>query len=140
MRRLDNVVNKCFNNDRYQRPRSANCRNRAGSKNDCQRSCQSTGFVISYLPCGQHTYVLHNTPHTGIYARANRCAAYHSRLCTLMSDCSSVFLDLSRIALIPLRHEGTLNSRRAASPLARLVNGEERWEASDHLLGVPPQN
>ncbi|GFT61344.1 uncharacterized protein TNCV_4091131 [Trichonephila clavipes] len=26
---------------------------------------------------------------------------------------------------------GTLNSRRAASPLVKLVEGEERWEASD---------
>ncbi|GFY34578.1 uncharacterized protein TNCV_1372681 [Trichonephila clavipes] len=31
---------------------------------------------------------------------------------------------------------GTLNSRRAASPLVRLVEGEERWEASDHPQGV----
>ncbi|GFX24989.1 uncharacterized protein TNCV_1279251 [Trichonephila clavipes] len=31
-----------------------------------------------------------------------------------------------------LRHAGTLNSRRAASPLVWLVEGEERWEASDH--------
>ncbi|GFV21949.1 hypothetical protein TNCV_4526351 [Trichonephila clavipes] len=28
----------------------------------------------------------------------------------------------------PLRHEGTLNSRRAANPLVRLEEGEERWE------------
>ncbi|GFV44180.1 transposable element Tcb2 transposase [Trichonephila clavipes] len=28
-----------------------------------------------------------------------------------------------------LRHEGTLNSRRAASPLVWLVEGKERWEA-----------
>ncbi|GFX64305.1 hypothetical protein TNCV_1500291 [Trichonephila clavipes] len=27
---------------------------------------------------------------------------------------------------------GTLNSRRAASPLAWLREGEERWEAPDH--------
>ncbi|GFW46001.1 hypothetical protein TNCV_3276191 [Trichonephila clavipes] len=32
---------------------------------------------------------------------------------------------------VPLRHGGTLNSRRAASPLMRLVEGEERWEAPD---------
>ncbi|GFU97418.1 uncharacterized protein TNCV_1912731 [Trichonephila clavipes] len=34
---------------------------------------------------------------------------------------------------------GTLNNRRAASPLVRLVEGEERWEA---LIpqGVLPQN
>ncbi|GFW36656.1 hypothetical protein TNCV_1956561 [Trichonephila clavipes] len=27
---------------------------------------------------------------------------------------------------------GTLNSRRAASPLVRLVDGEEKWDAPDH--------
>ncbi|GFS72752.1 hypothetical protein TNCV_1421341 [Trichonephila clavipes] len=31
----------------------------------------------------------------------------------------------------PLRHGGTLNSRRAASPLVRLVEGEERWKTPD---------
>ncbi|GFV32764.1 uncharacterized protein TNCV_3312451 [Trichonephila clavipes] len=33
---------------------------------------------------------------------------------------------------LPLRHGGTLNRRRATSPLVRLVEGEERWEALDH--------
>ncbi|GFW68834.1 hypothetical protein TNCV_3640471 [Trichonephila clavipes] len=32
---------------------------------------------------------------------------------------------------VPSRHGGTLNSRRAARPLVRLVDGNERWEASD---------
>ncbi|GFU68015.1 uncharacterized protein TNCV_2823581 [Trichonephila clavipes] len=31
-----------------------------------------------------------------------------------------------------LRHSGTLNSRRAASPLVWLVESKERWETSDH--------
>ncbi|GFT23324.1 uncharacterized protein TNCV_2016181 [Trichonephila clavipes] len=35
---------------------------------------------------------------------------------------------------------GSLNSRRAASPLVRMVEGEERWEATDHPQGVLPQN
>ncbi|GFS83267.1 hypothetical protein TNCV_600161 [Trichonephila clavipes] len=35
--------------------------------------------------------------------------------------------------IVPLQHGGTLNSRRAASPLVCLVEGVERWEASDHL-------
>ncbi|GFV53137.1 hypothetical protein TNCV_4954231 [Trichonephila clavipes] len=30
---------------------------------------------------------------------------------------------------MPLRHWGTLNSRRATGPLIRLVEGKERWEA-----------
>ncbi|GFX61382.1 uncharacterized protein TNCV_4894261 [Trichonephila clavipes] len=35
---------------------------------------------------------------------------------------------------------GSLNSRRAASPLLRLVEGEERWEAPDPLQGILPLN
>ncbi|GFV29625.1 uncharacterized protein TNCV_329911 [Trichonephila clavipes] len=35
---------------------------------------------------------------------------------------------------------GTLNSRRAASPFVRLVEGEERWEASDHPQSILPLN
>ncbi|GFV69694.1 uncharacterized protein TNCV_4508071 [Trichonephila clavipes] len=42
--------------------------------------------------------------------------------------------------VVPLRHGGTLNSRRAASPLVRLEDGEERWEAPDPPEGVLPQN
>ncbi|GFV72037.1 transposable element Tcb2 transposase [Trichonephila clavipes] len=34
---------------------------------------------------------------------------------------------------------GTLNSRRAASPLVRLVEGEETWEAPEPTQGVFPQ-
>ncbi|GFT07160.1 uncharacterized protein TNCV_1416501 [Trichonephila clavipes] len=33
---------------------------------------------------------------------------------------------------VPPWHGGTLNSHRAASPLMRLVEGEERWDAPDH--------
>ncbi|GFU66042.1 uncharacterized protein TNCV_3270781 [Trichonephila clavipes] len=33
--------------------------------------------------------------------------------------------------MVPSRHGGTLNRHRSASPLVRLVEGEERWEASD---------
>ncbi|GFW06539.1 uncharacterized protein TNCV_2188721 [Trichonephila clavipes] len=42
--------------------------------------------------------------------------------------------------IVPLRHGGTLNSRRAASPLVWLVEGEERWEAPDHPQGFLPLN
>ncbi|GFY34328.1 hypothetical protein TNCV_2506311 [Trichonephila clavipes] len=35
---------------------------------------------------------------------------------------------------------GTLNSRRAASPLVWLVEGEERWEAPDQPQGFLPLN
>ncbi|GFW80111.1 hypothetical protein TNCV_460201 [Trichonephila clavipes] len=34
--------------------------------------------------------------------------------------------------IVPSRHGGTLNSRRAASPLVKLMEGEKRWEAPDH--------
>ncbi|GFU70282.1 uncharacterized protein TNCV_904241 [Trichonephila clavipes] len=40
--------------------------------------------------------------------------------------------------IVPLRHGCTLNSRRAASPSVRLVEGEER--GPDHPQGVIPQN
>ncbi|GFU24195.1 uncharacterized protein TNCV_2007711 [Trichonephila clavipes] len=39
-----------------------------------------------------------------------------------------------------LWHGGTLNNHRATSPLVRLEEGEERWEAYDHPKGVLPQN
>ncbi|GFY33872.1 uncharacterized protein TNCV_4595801 [Trichonephila clavipes] len=42
--------------------------------------------------------------------------------------------------IVPLRHAGTLNSRPTASPLKRLMEGEERWEAPEHPQGVLPQN
>ncbi|GFU17026.1 uncharacterized protein TNCV_2479761 [Trichonephila clavipes] len=42
--------------------------------------------------------------------------------------------------IVPLRHGNNLNSRRAASPLVWLVNGEEKWEAPDHSQGFLPLN
>ncbi|GFX03703.1 uncharacterized protein TNCV_2112751 [Trichonephila clavipes] len=42
--------------------------------------------------------------------------------------------------IVPSRHGGTLNSRRAASPLVWLVEGEERLEASGHSQSVLPLN
>ncbi|GFV49093.1 uncharacterized protein TNCV_236271 [Trichonephila clavipes] len=42
--------------------------------------------------------------------------------------------------IVPSPHGGTLNSRRATSPLVRLVEGEERWEAPDYPQGVLPLN
>ncbi|GFU87347.1 uncharacterized protein TNCV_2716331 [Trichonephila clavipes] len=41
--------------------------------------------------------------------------------------------------LVNLLHGATLNSCRVASPLVRLVEGNER-EAPDHPYGVLPQN
>ncbi|GFV84349.1 uncharacterized protein TNCV_2043971 [Trichonephila clavipes] len=41
--------------------------------------------------------------------------------------------------IVPLRPGGTLNSRRAASPLVWLLE-EVRWEASDHPQSVLPLN
>ncbi|GFU10107.1 uncharacterized protein TNCV_3449051 [Trichonephila clavipes] len=43
-------------------------------------------------------------------------------------------------SIIPLRHGVTLNSRRAASHFVKLVEGEMRREAPDHLRGVLPRN
>ncbi|GFV08061.1 uncharacterized protein TNCV_1046901 [Trichonephila clavipes] len=42
--------------------------------------------------------------------------------------------------ILSLRHGVTLNSRRTASPLVQLVEGEERWEAPDHPQGFLPLN
>ncbi|GFX16267.1 uncharacterized protein TNCV_4705211 [Trichonephila clavipes] len=42
--------------------------------------------------------------------------------------------------IVPSRHGDTLNSCRAANSLVRLVEGEERWEVSDHPQSVLPQN
>ncbi|GFX21225.1 uncharacterized protein TNCV_2251731 [Trichonephila clavipes] len=38
------------------------------------------------------------------------------------------------------RQGSTINIRRAASPLVRMLDGEERWEAPDHVQSVFPQN
>ncbi|GFV31538.1 hypothetical protein TNCV_1182671 [Trichonephila clavipes] len=35
--------------------------------------------------------------------------------------------------IVPLQQGGTLNSRRASSPLVRLIEGEESREDPDHL-------
>ncbi|GFT15106.1 uncharacterized protein TNCV_4316771 [Trichonephila clavipes] len=43
-------------------------------------------------------------------------------------------------SIVPLQHGGTLNYRRAASPLVRLAEGEDRWEAPDFPQGFLPQN
>ncbi|GFV02492.1 hypothetical protein TNCV_1024201 [Trichonephila clavipes] len=43
-------------------------------------------------------------------------------------------------SIMPVRHGGTLNSRRAASPHVRLEEGEETWEVPDNLQVVLPQN
>ncbi|GFY25342.1 hypothetical protein TNCV_2484621 [Trichonephila clavipes] len=40
--------------------------------------------------------------------------------------------------IVPARHECTLNSRRAASPPVRLVEGEDKLEASDSPLECSP--
>ncbi|GFX41213.1 uncharacterized protein TNCV_2219111 [Trichonephila clavipes] len=42
--------------------------------------------------------------------------------------------------IVPARHGGNQNSRRSASPLVRLMEGEERWEASEHPQSVFPLN
>ncbi|GFX27977.1 hypothetical protein TNCV_773611 [Trichonephila clavipes] len=41
---------------------------------------------------------------------------------------------------MPSRDGSTLNSRFTASPLVRLVEGDEKFEASDSLQDVLPQN
>ncbi|GFW38456.1 uncharacterized protein TNCV_1333091 [Trichonephila clavipes] len=50
------------------------------------------------------------------------------------------FRDNRWVRHLSLTNWGTLNSREAASPLVRLMEEEVRWEVSDHLHGVFPQN
>ncbi|GFV74837.1 hypothetical protein TNCV_1040751 [Trichonephila clavipes] len=40
--------------------------------------------------------------------------------------------DLNSVNRMPVLHGNTINSHRTTSPLVRLVEGEERWEAPDH--------
>ncbi|GFX02503.1 uncharacterized protein TNCV_727571 [Trichonephila clavipes] len=42
--------------------------------------------------------------------------------------------------IVPLRQGCTLNSRRAANPLVRIMEREERWEAHGHCKGFLPLN
>ncbi|GFV86197.1 uncharacterized protein TNCV_671941 [Trichonephila clavipes] len=42
--------------------------------------------------------------------------------------------------ILSVWYGGTLNRRRAANPLVRLVEKEERKEAPDHLQGTVSQN
>ncbi|GFU57555.1 uncharacterized protein TNCV_3637181 [Trichonephila clavipes] len=42
--------------------------------------------------------------------------------------------------IVPLRHGGTLNSRRAASPIVRLVERQERWGSLTNPGCVLPPN
>ncbi|GFU93507.1 uncharacterized protein TNCV_947491 [Trichonephila clavipes] len=45
-----------------------------------------------------------------------------------------------RKCIMSFGHEGTINSHRGASPLMKLVEGADRWEALDHPYGTLPQN
>ncbi|GFX04207.1 hypothetical protein TNCV_3973561 [Trichonephila clavipes] len=42
-------------------------------------------------------------------------------------------------SIVPSGHGGILNRRRAASPLVRLLEREERWKASSHIRVEPSQ-
>ncbi|GFU40738.1 uncharacterized protein TNCV_3230971 [Trichonephila clavipes] len=66
-------------------------------------SCRSTGIVVSDAGCGAEG----------------------------MRSNPGEDMDVCK-CIVPLRHGGTLNSRRAASPLVRLAEGEEMWEPPDH--------
>ncbi|GFV78390.1 hypothetical protein TNCV_95471 [Trichonephila clavipes] len=41
---------------------------------------------------------------------------------------------------VPLRYGGTLNNRRAASFLVKLMEKKEGWEVPDHPQDILPQN
>ncbi|GFV28832.1 uncharacterized protein TNCV_4544951 [Trichonephila clavipes] len=42
--------------------------------------------------------------------------------------------------IVPSWHGGTLNNRRATSPLVRLGEGEEGWKTPDFSQGSSPEN
>ncbi|GFX96706.1 hypothetical protein TNCV_244931 [Trichonephila clavipes] len=50
------------------------------------------------------------------------------------------FFSSVRSGLLHHSLRGTLNSRRAASPLVRLLEWEDKWETPDHIQDVLPQN
>ncbi|GFW77600.1 uncharacterized protein TNCV_2499921 [Trichonephila clavipes] len=59
---------------------------------------------------------------------------------SFLSGSVLVELENDTPVLVSWWHGGTLSSRRAASPLVRWVEGEERWEAPDHPQGFLSQN
>ncbi|GFX13162.1 uncharacterized protein TNCV_2989261 [Trichonephila clavipes] len=65
--------------------------------------------------------------------------SYPPCYCTGLDSNQDEGMDVFK-CIITSRHGGTLNSRRAASPLAKLVEEEERSEALDKTQGVLPQN
>ncbi|GFX33879.1 uncharacterized protein TNCV_3962881 [Trichonephila clavipes] len=81
---------------------------------------------------------------TGKPFRIKTCCSSQMLINSLRED-TEYLLDLgvngmgSQTVLCPL-FGGTLNSHRAASPLVRLVDGEEMWEAPGHSQAVLPQN
>ncbi|GFX72441.1 hypothetical protein TNCV_3601201 [Trichonephila clavipes] len=61
------------------------------------------------------------------------------RIAILSPKFSQEFFNRSRDKT-PSQHGGTLKSRRAASPLGNLVEGDEKWEATDQGPFLLPQN
>ncbi|GFX13152.1 hypothetical protein TNCV_2989161 [Trichonephila clavipes] len=51
---------------------------------------------------------------------------------------SRVSCPLTSLLSFVVLHGGTVNSSRATSPLVRLVEEKQRWEAPDHLQEVSP--
>ncbi|GFV30719.1 hypothetical protein TNCV_951401 [Trichonephila clavipes] len=71
-------------------------------------------------------------PSQGYFGLQSHCAP-----CYFFTKASFYPSDFS---FTPLRHGGTLCSRRAPNLLGRLVEGEKRWEVFDHPQGALPQN
>ncbi|GFX83567.1 hypothetical protein TNCV_325161 [Trichonephila clavipes] len=75
----------------------------------------------------------------------NSFSSHTSGIVVSKADCCSVrpgFKSRRRHGfckcIVPLRHGSTINSLQAVSPLARLVDGEERWETPDPLPRCSP--
>ncbi|GFU24258.1 uncharacterized protein TNCV_3395821 [Trichonephila clavipes] len=85
----------------------------------------------------QHSYSIHTQIlHVG----------YPSSIVVSDADCCYVWLRILKEDMdvckyiVPSQHGATLNSRRATSPLVRLMERKDRWEAPDHHQEAYPEN
>ncbi|GFU55056.1 uncharacterized protein TNCV_425631 [Trichonephila clavipes] len=100
--------------------------------------------LLNSTPFQRHGPTVH-----GHGASASRVTSSRSQLASWLTTLTVVPLGLGSLpgedmdvckCIVPSWHGSTLNSRRSASPLVRLVEREERGEAPDHPQNVLPQN
>ncbi|GFU27809.1 hypothetical protein TNCV_449321 [Trichonephila clavipes] len=81
---------------------------------------------IVLILCEQSLFVLHEPPIR--YSDADCCAVEHGFESRRRHGCSQMYSAFAA--------GGYSKQPSSRSPLVRLVEGKERWEASDHLQGV----